>query len=394
MPIGIKTQFSQFLQQLAVSLDIPESRYKEAEERYQAVAKWLGSEGSPLAHLKPEIYPQGSFRLGTVIKPISDEDEYDIDLVCELALSKDHLTQKQLKQLVGDRLKANDTYVRLLDSKEGRRCWTLNYKNQAKFHMDILPAITADELLIKQIQEKRVSKGWAALAIFITDTTNADYEKLNTDWPRSNPKGYAEWFKECIKIQFEELRKICAESMRASIEDVPDYKIKTPLQQVIQILKRHRDIVFINDQKDKPISIIITTLAAKAYNNEADLLESITNVISRMHEFISTSEGTCWIPNPVDSSENFADKWQEHPQREIKFRRWLNQIQDDFDSALRKGDIRSFGAALQQRFGERVINEAVYKSERILNAKIAAANIIYPRVEIKNPPKPWGLYGK
>ena len=78
-----KNEFSEMLEYLAESLDISESRFKEAEGRYKAVGKWLERDESVVAEFDPAIYIQGSFRLGTVIKPISDEERYDIDLVCE-----------------------------------------------------------------------------------------------------------------------------------------------------------------------------------------------------------------------------------------------------------------------------------------------------------------------
>lgn len=60
---------------------------------------------------------------------------------------------------------------------------------------------------------------------------------------------------------------LLAESVRA----VPKYQSnKTPLQRAVQILKRHRDIMFAGDE-DKPVSIIITTLAAKAYQEKVRL---------------------------------------------------------------------------------------------------------------------------
>ena len=41
-----------------------------------------------VACYNPEIYPQGSFLLGTVTRPLSDAEEYDIDLVSELGPSE------------------------------------------------------------------------------------------------------------------------------------------------------------------------------------------------------------------------------------------------------------------------------------------------------------------
>ena len=57
-------------------------------------------------------------------------------------------------------------------------------------------------------------------------------------------KGYAAWFRDRMKPQFEARRRALAESLRASVEDIPEYRVKTPLQQAIQLLKRHRDMSF------------------------------------------------------------------------------------------------------------------------------------------------------
>ena len=61
---------------------------------------------------------------------------------------------------------------------------------------------------------------------------------------------------------------------QAEVEDVKRRKVKTPLQRVVQILKRHRDIKFADDNSgNKPISIIITTIAGRLYEEEDKLAE-------------------------------------------------------------------------------------------------------------------------
>ena len=225
-----KQQLSLLLVGIAELLDIPVSKYEEAIRRYEAVGKWLDADDSPLHIYRPTIYPQGSFRLETMIKPVNDGDEYDIDLVCHMKINKNNVTQEQLKQMVGARLKNNEKYNNILD--EGRRCWTLNYANE--FHMDILPAIPDYEKLND--------------AILITD------KKLR-NWQHSNPKGYARWFAERMKVIFQKRKIAFAESIKANVEAVPDYKVRTPLQRAVQILKWHRDVYF-KDKDNKPISII------------------------------------------------------------------------------------------------------------------------------------------
>ena len=69
---------------LAEAIDIPESTYIKAEQRYRDLGKWLGRGDSVCAPHDTHVFPQGSFRLGTVVRPISGEEEYDLDLACEL----------------------------------------------------------------------------------------------------------------------------------------------------------------------------------------------------------------------------------------------------------------------------------------------------------------------
>lgn len=355
-------EFSQLLKIIVESLDIPDSKYEEAVKKYKAVGKWLDGEGSDLSVYKPVIYPQGSFRLGTMIKPLGNGDEYDIDLVCRLEKEKDDITQKQLKQMIGNRLMEKKVYEDML--REGRRCWILDYANE--FHMDILPAIPDYEKLND--------------AILITD-------KKLYNWQHSNPKGYALWFAEQMKTVFYERKLAYAKSIRANVEEVPDYKIKTPLQRSVQLLKRHRDIYF-NGKDDKPISIIITTLAARFYENESDLFDAITNIANRMSDarYLKNPAGKYYIPNPVNPDENFADKWNEDPQLPQAFFEWLEQLQDDFSRASSMSDIYKIAESLSPSLGVDIVERSlkIYESENCIPEKT------YPEVIFAaKPSKSW-----
>lgn len=359
-----KQQFSKILANIADSLDIPESRYKEAVSRYETIGKWLDANDSKLHIYKPTIYPQGSFRLGTMTKPISDSDEYDIDLVCHLEINKDNITitQAQLKEMVGARLKENETYRKMLG--EGRRCWTLDYANE--FHMDILPAIPDYERLND--------------CILITD------KKLR-EWQKSNPKGYARWFVDRMRAIFEKRKMALAESMRANIEDVPDWKVRTPLQRSVQILKRHRDVYF-NGRDYKPISIIITTLAGHTYQNEADLFDALFNIVRGMTDpkHIKGQDGRYYIPNPINPDENFADKWNEDGNLPKAFLSWLGQLKADLGTAIEQRDLAEIKESLSPIFGAGVVGTAIYKLK-----PVSAKSKTYPEVKISNPDKPWAF---
>lgn len=359
-----KQQFSELLEELGQTLDISEEQYATAVRSYKAVGHQLSKEGSSLAPYKPEILPQGSFLLGTMIKPVNENDDLDIDLVCKLTGKQPSWTQYNLKQKVGDQLKENEVYRKML-KKEGRRCWTLEYSDSANYHMDILPSIVDSgyQTILEMAFSSSDLTDLNELAIRITDKNRDDYffENNHKLWLKCNPFGYGKWFS--VQASLEIGKRII---LSESIKPVPQYqKEKLPLQRVVQILKRHRDLMF-NGDEDKPISIIITTLAARAYQKETSILEALLNVIERMHLFIhekvntKTGRMVKWIENPVNTEENFADKWEENPRKQMNFYKWLEAVKTDIRHALDQKDrgLQSVMESLKSPFGEKSVSLA------------------------------------
>jgi hypothetical protein len=335
MLINEKQKLAEVLVKTASALDIPDHVYEDAVVKYEGVGAWLAADDSEIKQFTPEIYPQGSFRLGTVVRPIADY-EYDIDLVCLLKMRKEDTTQKNLKKIVGDRLKQHDFLKQILTPS--RRCWLLDYpleQNRPAFHMDVLPAVPNLD---------RLPDG-----ILLTDTEL-------TQWQKSNPKRYAEWFYERIKVILMEKRAAVAKAIRASVEEVPEWQVKTPLQIAIQVLKRHRDIHFQSEAESRPASIIVTTLAAQSYRNQPDIYDAFIDIARDMPRFIENRNGRWWVANPVEPDENFADRWNEHPERRVSFVRWLSKVQSDFS----------------QLAGRQTLNEAVSVLSPLIGASIMA----------------------
>lgn len=362
-----KQQFSDILEELGKTLDISETQYNAAVKSYEAVGNWLSKEDSLLAPYKPEILSQGSFMLGTMVKPENEDDDMDIDLVCQLKGKNPSWTQKTLKQKVGDQLRANETYEEMLDD-EGRRCWTLLYRQDSdkikeKYHMDILPSVVDSgyRLILEKAFLSTELEDIDKLAIRITDNQEEDYhtETNHLEWLKSNPFGYGRWFYQQAILDF-----VKAFTINESIKPVPTYqKKKLPLQRVVQILKRHRDMLY-NGDEDKPISIIITTLASKAYNKETNILEALQNVIQRMPDFIEEryseehQKVIKWIQNPVNDEENFADKWPVAHQKQKNFNDWLKRVQIDIQNTIGQRGIHLIQESLEKPFGKDVIRKA------------------------------------
>jgi len=358
-----KGYFSEILEALGKTLDISKSQYEEVVKSYQAVGKLLSQEDSLLAPYTPEILPQGSWLIGTLTKNINDTDDIDVDLVCQLIGKQADWTQKYLKQIVGDQIKSNKTYEAMLEEQDGRRCWTLNYSNSANYHMDILPSIVDSgyKLILEKAFSAHEFEQVDKLAIRITDKKRDDYdfETNHLNWLKSNPFGYARWFIARAMTSTDDFIVF-----KESVQPLPTYtEKKLPLQRAIQILKRHRDIMFDGDE-NKPISIIITTLAAKAYNKETNILDALMNIISRMPQFIedrySTEHGRNikWVPNPVNEKENFADKWAEKSIKDKNFYLWHDQVHQDLQKILRQRGYKSIKESIENPFGRDTVAKA------------------------------------
>ena len=323
-----------YIEALVDELDISDARYEQANDSYNSLGQWLNRPHSTIAAYSPAVYVQGSFGLGTVIKPVNLEEEYDIDAVCELKkLNKTQLTQQRLKEMVGLEIEAYRKSKNMTKPlREGRRCWTLNYADGAQFHMDVVPSLPNGIEVRQLLEARKFDTRWATTAVAITDNERANYRSYSNDWPRSNPKGYIEWFESRTLVVLNERKRALAKSLNASVEQIPDYRVRTPLQAAIMILKRHRDMMFEKDQTNCcPISIIITTLAAHAYNSEEDIADALYSILTNMERFIERdADRRAIIRNPSDAMENFADKWAEFPERERSFYTWLRQAREDF----------------------------------------------------------------
>lgn len=290
--------------------------------------------------------------------------------------------------MVGQRLKAHGTYCEMLDKEEGRRCWTLLYRQksdnaQERYHMDILPSVadTKFNANLEQVRNKAFSSiRLDDIAIRITDNKAKNYDTSTfvSDWLKSNPDGYAMWFADRCKYTAEK-----RENIVEAIMPIGKYiKDKSVLQRIVQILKRHRDIMF-KDNEDKPISIIITTLSARAYNGETSLLEGLTNVICTMENHITKDHnGNFVISNPVNPEENFADKWPTHPKRKENFFKWLMQVKLDVHNIINGTGVQlreNIGRSFGDEFSKKLFNSLTEQHKTLAtNAgiKVAATGVL------------------
>jgi hypothetical protein len=375
----------EFLEDLAAELEVPQERYEAAERSYKSVGEWLQRDESFLKHLSPNTSVQGSFRLGTVIRPVNETEDYDVDAVCELSADRSRYTQEQLKNVLGIELAAY-AKAKAMNNRpeEKRRCWRLDYADGAQFHIDVLPAVPDAARQKALFEEAGLNTAWWRTAVAITCKDHRNYSRISDDWSRSNPKGYAEWFiSRMAAVYRERLRKL-AEAVHAKVEDIPTYRVKTPLQSAIQILKRHRDLQFLGDIEHRPISVIITTLAAHAYQQEKTISGALYSILMRMDQFIEDRGGVMWIVNPTDPMENFADRWLENPKLQDAFFAWLEQARADFRRVALMTDRREISESLARHMGTDLVEKSFHRRTPALapNALLEATAQLFGRFNV------------
>jgi hypothetical protein len=339
-PDDRNAQLGDILRQICEELQISPTAYDQAVARYTAVCNWLEADGSVVAIFNPTIYPQGSMKIGTTVKPFG-RDEYDLDFVCEFRFAVNSLQSPfHLLKLLESRLREHEVYRSILEMKN--RCLRLNYANE--FHLDILPACPD------------FSVGDSCL--FVPD-------RKTLTWKHSNPKGYAAWFESRCEIGL----KLLMESRRLmeKAEPIPPQEAaeeKAVLKRVVQLLKRWRDVRFQREPKLAPISMVLTTLAAQAYGGEHTVPAAMTSVISSLVYLVDHSNPRAYVLNPANPKEDLSERWDDAAQYRA-FADGVRELHKRWNEALAATGIQNVSNQLEQLFGEPV-KSAIKKQARTL----------------------------
>lgn len=342
---------------LAEELDPAPDRLEAAKARYADLGDWLRAHGD--FDFDVEVYPQGSMAIGTTNRE-PRTGRFDLDCVVRVGCDRrDQITQDDLNTTVGYRLRRYTRQRRneghelapREEPEDKRRAWTLTY---ADGHMDVLPVIP-DDRTPARIGDPSL-------------LTDEDF----TRWLRTNPRGFAEWFRQADEQERLRSAEAVAKARDVTVDEVPDSAVKTALQRAVQLIKRHRDTHFTNDGPAPPSSIMITTLATHAYTSantagSSSVEELVHAVVEGMGDHVGVDRhGRLSVPNPVDrvddgTREDFADRLNEEPEAIDAFWTWMHRLRADLGDvdasrphvAIRTAE-RGFGvkaAALAHRLG-------------------------------------------
>ena len=374
--IGKNERQNDILKAIA-SLDITPSMYKNADEKYHALADYL----SRHTDITLNMYAQGSFAFGTVVRPFMNDADgaYDLDFICEADYEKGDLSAEELRSYIEEAISVGELYGGKLEVSD--QCLTIHYAEEggASFSIDIVPAAHESESTIARLKAKSARTDLLDTAIAIPMKDNGNYS-----WITNNPKGFAEWFRE-INEPYKmyartEFRKSLFESTKFydTVEDIPEGMERSSVQRVIQILKRHRDLYYNKFPELKPISAIINVIVtdvASSLNPSTDIFTLLEYVLNEMNEsskfyddrikgeillenrVVARKNGGWYIANPANPEDNLADAWNKTDEIAKKFFKWISVAREDFINSMEKPD-HEFKAIAESALGQDAIKSA------------------------------------
>lgn len=315
------------LARLCGILQLSSTQFTLAERHYHAICEWLGHEESELNQFNPDLYPQGSFALGTTVKP-QIGDEYDVDLVCVLNVNYRSLPRPVLLlNLIEKRMLQSDRYRDRLERK--KRCLRVNYEHA--FHLDILPACP-DPV-----------SGSTCLVI-------PDREDLT--WQASNPKGFVNWFKQKGALRPSVSFAQKAMDSAAPLPQPQTVEQKNTLQLSVQLFKRWRDRHYSDAVDLAPASIVLTTLMGDHYHGEQSVSSNLAVSVKAILDSLPYT-GRLIVVNPSHPQEELSERWKD-PEKYLAFVAGIKVFKKKLTDLANAEDMGRQSALLQDMFGDSV----------------------------------------
>lgn len=297
------------------------SRYERLKRSDKAVSEYLSQN---LVGFK-RTERQGSYALGTTIRPVKDTDEYDVDRLVYV----EYDSAKGPKDYIDDVywcLKDNGNYADKV--QRNTRCVTVNYAGD--FKIDVVPCITYNG------------------NHFICNRKTNEYEV-------TDGSGFRDWFNAKNRITNGNL------------------KLATRL---LKFLRDHKKTF-------TAPSILLTTLIGNTVHDwEGDaeyktIPDALLTVITRMDEFLQSHPTMPEIRNPALPSETFTRHWDQT--KYSHFRDMISSYAGRIEDAYSDDDEKSSVRKWRDLFGDGFGNLSAMTG--------AAATVATPRVV--RPSKPW-----
>jgi len=289
--------FDSFLEE---EVNLNQSRINLLDQRVESIINFLkGHELFENNYL--DIIPQGSYAHKTIIRPVTESNEFDADLLFELVEFEDWQASDYVQQ-VYNAFRGSAIYRDMVSRKT--RCVVVNYTGD--FHIDVVPYL-----------ERHDDK-------YVTNRHKNLFEL-------TNPEAYNEWLDEKNRI-------------------TNDNAIK-----VIRLLKYLRNFKSTFAVK----SIILNVLLCQQINDAAlledpdcykDLPSTLRTVMNKLSSYVSMYSFLPTIADPSGTGESFSDRWNQDGYS--NFRKWMIHYADKINDAYVDTDFNSSLKKWQSLFGD------------------------------------------
>ena len=259
---------NQFLKD-AVNLN--QSRYDNAKDRLRTLEKHLKKNLEGFQ----ETEIQGSYATETIIRPVDDNDEYDIDLM--VYIEDDGSDPKEVVDGVEDCLCENSFYEE--HSEVGKRSVQITYANQ--FKIDVVPCV------------ERNGRKWVC-------------NRVDNGWEITDGSGYKDWFRDQNRKSNGHLKKVV---------------------RLLKYLRDHKNTFTVR-------SIALTTLAGMAVEDlDPSSLNTLPNALEAITQWIDDylqRNPSPSLRNPALPEEEFNRHWTDAQYQNFRkmFRSYTTRIKE------------------------------------------------------------------
>ena len=284
-----------FAKFLSNEVNLNQSRLDPLETSVGAVDKYLEDNLTGYQ----DMQKQGSYALGTLIKPVRENDKYDADI--QIVMNPNPKWEpKDYVQEIERTLSGNKTYADKL--AYSRRCVTVVYAGQ--FHLDVVPRVTL------------YGKNYVC-------------NRRTNQFEPTDGNGFRDWFNEKNRITNGNLKR------------------------AVRLLKYLRD----HKSSFTAKSILLTTLAGNAIHESDEgteavrtVADTVNTILSRMNDYLQAHPNMPAIKNPVLPSETFNRHWDQ--QKYANFRDRVQTYARIAKQALAEQSSDRSIKIWQQLFGE------------------------------------------
>lgn len=357
------------LADIAIRVQLSETNYRKAVERYQAVHEHIEREGSPLHDRVALFYPQGSMAIGATISSKLENDEFDIDLIAILDMPSDTPPHRML-DILEEAIRGEPGSRYYGKTNRCTRCIQVHYADD--MHLDVTPMVRIHALPEKCGYIYHAPRRYA---------TPEDAKII------ANPWGFAKHFRErtpaehLFALEFSERARAYEGSLffaEAEVEPVPEQEpVQSKSMAVIslQLMKRHRNVSYDQREGRCPPSVMMAKVVADNAGRTSTLSDELIFQASQLRDLLAAAQRDgrlLEIRNPKCEPDLFTDRWPGNLSAQHVFLSDMIMFVEKLESLKGECDLSKMQATLAELFGEKATVEAVKQLNQRMGRQIVA----------------------